>query len=377
VNGQAIVAPSEDDMKFFRSVVQQQEEKAGKKAKEAKKNMAKESEDMEEWETVNSDSEFGTVDSSPSVSTALVCDVDALVRHSPSDSCSPFRDAVFDSLRDSGSVPEGVIMVSGEDFAPTPVCQGVCTEHFVSVTSAKDRGHGQINSVNKSGKSALMISVENGHVSTVRTMLELGAMVHECDASGATALMYAAKAGRVELVELLARYGADKEAVDHSGCTPLMAAAAEGHTAVVKYLLTGQLDASSEQKEDHELAAALVQIEELEKAGQRATSAACPPHQWICTTCTLLNANYRRACDACETARTDTAKSRGNEAAEVAKGAARPWEGASVSELKQIRMQPMKKSALLRTAAPVREIPWRARGGGYVAHADGTWSLRN
>merc|ERR1719265_2121730 len=100
-------------------------------------------------------------------------------------------------------------------------------------------------------------------------------MVHECDASGATALMYAAKAGRVELVELLARYGADKEAVDHSGCTPLMAAAAEGHTAVVKYLLTGQLDASSEQKEDHELAAALVQIEELEKAGQRATSAAC------------------------------------------------------------------------------------------------------
>ncbi len=135
-----------------------------------------------------------------------------------------------------------------------------------------------INTRNRNGTSALMLSAFNGHeevsefliekgidigsrdnggfdalmvasecskasVNLIKKLLEKGADIHAKSNRGSTALMAAAKIGHPEIVELLVRKGADINArnTDHN-ITPLIWAANGGHIAIVKYLMAKNAD---------------------------------------------------------------------------------------------------------------------------------------
>jgi len=59
-----------------------------------------------------------------------------------------------------------------------------------------------VNAVDSHGRTALMLAAYNGHESTVRALVELGAQVNAVDSHGQTALMLAAMDGH-ELVRAL------------------------------------------------------------------------------------------------------------------------------------------------------------------------------
>ncbi|XP_021574016.1 ankyrin repeat domain-containing protein 50, partial [Carlito syrichta] len=72
---------------------------------------------------------------------------------------------------------------------------------------------------------------------SIRTLLDNGAAVNQCDASGRTLLASAAYSGSLDVVNLLVSRGADSEIEDAHGHTPLTLAARQGHTKVVNCLI--------------------------------------------------------------------------------------------------------------------------------------------
>lgn len=83
-----------------------------------------------------------------------------------------------------------------------------------------------------------------GHVATVRWLLEAGAAVDARDQHGCQPLHWAARGGHPEVMQLLVAYGADSSAVDSSGVTALHLYCGEGHLAIVQALATPDLEAN-------------------------------------------------------------------------------------------------------------------------------------
>jgi len=91
-----------------------------------------------------------------------------------------------------------------------------------------------VNTVDPSANTLLMLAVRENHHDLIRRLLDLRAKVDARNSYGETALMAAAAKGNMEVVQLLVDRGA---AVKQSGWNALIYAAWQGHTAVVKYLL--------------------------------------------------------------------------------------------------------------------------------------------
>nr|XP_057908759.1 ankyrin repeat domain-containing protein 50 [Doryrhamphus excisus] len=72
---------------------------------------------------------------------------------------------------------------------------------------------------------------------SIRTLLDNGASVNQCDSSGRTLLSNAAYSGNLDVVNLLISRGANMELVDNHGQTAVTLAARQGHTKVVNCLI--------------------------------------------------------------------------------------------------------------------------------------------
>ncbi|EPS37921.1 hypothetical protein H072_8368 [Dactylellina haptotyla CBS 200.50] len=99
----------------------------------------------------------------------------------------------------------------------------------------------------QSGKTALILAAENGHIDCVRLLLaEQYLAVDEQDKTGATALYEAASKGHVEILELLLIKGANAAAETKSKRTALHAAAERGYTETVQVLLPQRINLDHE-----------------------------------------------------------------------------------------------------------------------------------
>lgn len=74
------------------------------------------------------------------------------------------------------------------------------------------------------GKTALHYAARDGHLSTVRVLLDAGAVLEDRDPNDITPLLYAASNDRVEVARLLIERGADVKAIDWYGRTALWCA---------------------------------------------------------------------------------------------------------------------------------------------------------
>lgn len=81
----------------------------------------------------------------------------------------------------------------------------------------------KVNPSDKDGEdTALIGAVENGHIATVRFLLDRGAMVDYKDSGLSTALECAARKGNAHIVRLLLKYGANINCVNEHGLTALI-----------------------------------------------------------------------------------------------------------------------------------------------------------
>ncbi len=104
-----------------------------------------------------------------------------------------------------------------------------------------------IDALNRTGESALMMAALKGEVAGARRLLGRGAKVNQ---PGWSALHYAAAGTEVLLVRLLMEKGADVNAASPNGSTPLMMAAQYGSEDSVKVLLAGGADVRRRNQRD-------------------------------------------------------------------------------------------------------------------------------
>ncbi len=98
------------------------------------------------------------------------------------------------------------------------------------------------NTMDRDGKTALMLAAFEGHTAMVQVLLANGAQVNRQDKDGATALMLAAARGHTDVVTALLATGADVNLQHHTGQTALMLAVVGGHGTVAHALLARGAD---------------------------------------------------------------------------------------------------------------------------------------
>ncbi|KAH9105015.1 hypothetical protein AeMF1_019054 [Aphanomyces euteiches] len=106
----------------------------------------------------------------------------------------------------------------------------------------------QIDRIDETGCTALVLATKAGHVNIVKFLLEHGAKPDATDETGATVLVLAVKMGFFHLVKLCLESYAKVDATDASLKTPLILAAQRGDLPMVKLLVKfgANLDATDE-----------------------------------------------------------------------------------------------------------------------------------
>jgi uncharacterized protein len=97
----------------------------------------------------------------------------------------------------------------------------------------------EIDALNATGESALMLAALNGDMAGVQLLIRHGARISQ---PGWSALHYAATGPEPKLVQLLLEKGAEVDTASPNGSTPLMMAAQYGSEESVKYLLAAGAD---------------------------------------------------------------------------------------------------------------------------------------
>ncbi|RYC58665.1 hypothetical protein CHU98_g7543 [Xylaria longipes] len=95
-----------------------------------------------------------------------------------------------------------------------------------------------INSLDKSSQTPLVLAAKKGHSDSIKTLLRFGPDMNIKDTIwGQPAVSFAAAGGYAKTTELLAEAGSDINSLDKFGRTPLILAAKGGHSDSIKVLL--------------------------------------------------------------------------------------------------------------------------------------------
>ena len=132
-------------------------------------------------------------------------------------------------------------------------------KHFLSLSKGAN-----INTKNKSGKTALMIACQNGNFEIAIALIKNGTDLNIKDSKGKMALNYivdnnrnkdsetfliwACKNGNLEMVKLLISKGSNLNARDKDDNTALISASSSGHLEVVKCLIENGLNIEDKNK---------------------------------------------------------------------------------------------------------------------------------
>ena len=122
--------------------------------------------------------------------------------------------------------------------------------HVNSVKLLLEHGT-DVDSADSYNNTSLHKSAEKGHASVVNSLLEHNAQINAANEYMETALHRAAKVGHLQIVKLLLEHKAEIDATNDSMETALHLAATEGHLQIVKLLLehNAQIDAANDSKE--------------------------------------------------------------------------------------------------------------------------------
>src|SRR6202035_1582836 len=105
-----------------------------------------------------------------------------------------------------------------------------CADGWTSMVAKLLNAGADTNLALLSGKTPLMIAVDNGDLEAVRELVGHDANVNAQESrEGQTALMWAIADEEPEIVNLLGQHGADVHARSKGGFTPLLFAARQGN----------------------------------------------------------------------------------------------------------------------------------------------------
>lgn len=141
------------------------------------------------------------------------------------------------------SVPaQPVVELPEVRFYPEDLFAYAAADMGDEVTTAVEHGV-DVDSVDSSGNTALLLSAKYGALSALRALLHAGAKLDRPNAKGATPLYFAAKNGDDECLSILLKAGAAKESRIHSsGLTPYLVAVKYGRTKCASLLVEAGSD---------------------------------------------------------------------------------------------------------------------------------------
>ena len=99
-----------------------------------------------------------------------------------------------------------------------------------------------IDSVDRRGRTALLIATYANSIDAARFLINHGANVNLKDQLQDSPYLYAGAEGKLEILKMTVAAGADLQSVNRYGGTALTPAAHHGHEEVVRYLLTTTID---------------------------------------------------------------------------------------------------------------------------------------
>jgi ankyrin repeat protein len=99
-----------------------------------------------------------------------------------------------------------------------------------------------IESRDKSGRSALLLATHHNAIDVVRVLIEAGADVNAMDDIDDSPYLYAGAEGPIEILRMTLKHGADLGSVNRYGGTALIPAAHHGHVEIVRELLKTKVD---------------------------------------------------------------------------------------------------------------------------------------
>lgn len=118
-------------------------------------------------------------------------------------------------------IKAGANVMARTQVGPTPPFRPNGGTQGKGVEKAPKRG---MRAAIAGGKTALHYAARDGHLSTVKVLLDAGAVLEDRDPNDITPLIYAASNDRVEVARLLIERGANVNAIDWYGRSPLWCA---------------------------------------------------------------------------------------------------------------------------------------------------------
>ena len=129
------------------------------------------------------------------------------------------------------------------------------------VTSLLDSGASpNARSMDKRGRTALILATQGGHVDVVEALLEKGAGIEDRDKTGHTALNWAAMRGQAATARVLLEHGADVNTMNNGLVSPVLYAVGTRNKAMVRLMAEAGADLQVETR-DNKMTPLLLAIE--------------------------------------------------------------------------------------------------------------------
>lgn len=114
-----------------------------------------------------------------------------------------------------------------------PLCEAANSGNIAEVRKLIANGKDiNTDTVNRYGRSPLVLATRKGHIEVVKVLLDAGANINTAGDRGNTALIYAALYNEVEIAKLLLSNNPDVHVVNKPGKTALEYATQKGHTEI-------------------------------------------------------------------------------------------------------------------------------------------------